>query len=60
MRKVSFNIGRSGRITPVLELTPVRLDDRTVSRISTGSLQRWQSPTRWTVTPSADRQHYSK
>ncbi|MDU8459560.1 NAD-dependent DNA ligase LigB [Pseudomonas syringae group sp. J254-4] len=43
VRKVSFKIGRSGRITPVLELTPVRLDDRTVSRISTGSLQRWQT-----------------
>ncbi|RMQ99057.1 NAD-dependent DNA ligase LigB [Pseudomonas syringae group genomosp. 7] len=42
VRKVSFNIGRSGRITPVLELTPVRLDDRIVSRIGTGSLQRWQ------------------
>ncbi|WP_024646682.1 NAD-dependent DNA ligase LigB [Pseudomonas syringae] len=43
VRKVNFNIGRSGRITPVLELTPVRLDDRTVTRISTGSLQRWQA-----------------
>ena len=43
VRKVNFNIGRSGRITPVLELTPVRLDDRTVSRISAGSLQRWQT-----------------
>lgn len=43
VRKVNFTIGRSGRITPVLELTPVRLDDRTVTRISTGSLQRWQA-----------------
>lgn len=43
VRKVSFNIGRSGRITPMLELKPVRLDDRTISRISVGSLQRWQA-----------------
>jgi DNA ligase (NAD+) len=43
VRKVSFNIGRSGRITPMLELRPVRLDDRTISRISVGSLQRWQA-----------------
>ena len=43
VRKVTFNIGRTGRITPMLELTPVRLDDRTIKRISTGSLQRWQS-----------------
>ncbi|EPN26568.1 NAD-dependent DNA ligase LigB, partial [Pseudomonas syringae pv. actinidiae ICMP 19070] len=42
VRKVHFNIGRSGKITPVLELTPVRLDDRTVSRISAGSLPRWE------------------
>lgn len=43
VRKVTFNIGRTGRITPMLELIPVRLDDRTIKRISAGSLQRWQS-----------------
>ncbi|MBX8574277.1 NAD-dependent DNA ligase LigB [Pseudomonas cichorii] len=43
VRKVNFTIGRSGRITPVLELNPVRLDDRTISRLSVGSLQRWQT-----------------
>lgn len=43
VRKVSFNIGRTGRITPMLELTPVRLDDRQIKRISAGSLKRWQT-----------------
>lgn len=43
VRAVRFNIGRSGRITPVLELQPLRLDDRTVSRVSVGSLKRWQA-----------------
>lgn len=43
VRKVNFNIGRSGRITPVLELLPVRLDDRQIRRISVGSLERWQT-----------------
>lgn len=43
VRNVTFNIGRTGRITPMLELTPVRVDDRTIKRISAGSLQRWQS-----------------
>lgn len=38
---VEFRIGRSGRITPVLELEPVRLDDRVVRRVSVGSLARW-------------------
>ncbi|UVE18144.1 NAD-dependent DNA ligase LigB [Pseudomonas sp. LS44] len=43
VRSVQFNIGRSGRITPVLNLLPVRLDDRTIHRVSVGSLQRWQT-----------------
>lgn len=43
VRDVTFSIGRSGRITPVLELLPVRLDDRTVKRVSIGSLARWQA-----------------
>lgn len=43
VRAVEFNIGRSGRITPVLALEPVQLDDRQVSRVSVGSLARWQA-----------------
>ncbi|MFC0336934.1 DNA ligase (NAD+) [Kushneria avicenniae] len=43
VRDVDFGIGRTGRITPVLELEPVTLDDRTVRRVSTGSLARWQA-----------------
>lgn len=43
VRHVHFNIGRTGRITPMLELEPVRLDDRQISRVSVGSLKRWQS-----------------
>lgn len=42
VRKVNFNIGRSGRITPVLDLVPLTLDDRHIKRISVGSLRRWQ------------------
>ncbi|WP_277373593.1 NAD-dependent DNA ligase LigB [Pseudomonas sp. AA-38] len=43
VQKVQFNIGRSGRISPVLELQPVQLDDRRVRRVAVGSLQRWQN-----------------
>lgn len=43
VRKVTFKIGRTGRITPMLELSPVRLDDRTIKRISAGSFKRWQA-----------------
>ncbi|MCF4995892.1 NAD-dependent DNA ligase LigB [Pseudomonas syringae] len=43
VRKVNFKIGRTGRITPVLELMPVMLDDRQIKRVSAGSLKRWQA-----------------
>ncbi|UCJ18004.1 NAD-dependent DNA ligase LigB [Pseudomonas sp. MM211] len=39
---VEFSIGRSGRITPLLRLHPVKLDDRTIRVVSAGSLERWQ------------------
>lgn len=42
VREVQFKVGRTGRITPVLQLAPVRLDDRTVRQVSAGSLRRWQ------------------
>ncbi len=43
VRKVNFKIGRTGRITPVIELVPVMLDDREIKRVSAGSLKRWQA-----------------
>lgn len=42
VQDVDFRIGRSGRITPVLRLQPVKLDDRTIKYVAVGSLQRWQ------------------
>ncbi len=39
---VEFSIGRTGRITPLLRLQPVKLDDRSIRVVSVGSLQRWQ------------------
>ncbi|WP_223518170.1 NAD-dependent DNA ligase LigB [Pseudomonas sp. GL-B-19] len=42
VRTVEFKIGRTGRITPVLNLTPVTLDDRQIKRVSVSSLRRWE------------------
>ncbi|WP_434655037.1 NAD-dependent DNA ligase LigB [Pseudomonas sp. R3-56] len=42
VRDVRFKIGRTGRITPVLELAPVMLDDRQIRRVSVSSLKRWE------------------
>jgi len=41
VRRVEFKVGRTGRVTPVLHLEPVQLDDRTIRRVSVGSLRRW-------------------
>lgn len=43
VQAVDFRIGRSGRITPVLRVKPVKLDDRRIEYVSAGSLQRWQT-----------------
>ncbi len=43
VQHVQFTIGRSGRITPILQLEPVRLDDRQITRVSLGSVERWRS-----------------
>ncbi|MHC8307781.1 NAD-dependent DNA ligase LigB [Pseudomonas sp. PB3P13] len=42
VRKVNFKVGRTGRITPVLELKPFALDDRQIKRVSVSSLRRWK------------------
>lgn len=43
VREVRFRIGRTGRITPLLHLQPIQLDDRRISQVSLGSLARWQA-----------------
>ncbi|MQL49235.1 NAD-dependent DNA ligase LigB [Photorhabdus khanii] len=42
VREVNFTIGRTGKISVVLGLDKVKLDDRQVSRVNIGSVRRWQ------------------
>ncbi|MBM7345825.1 NAD-dependent DNA ligase LigB [Pantoea coffeiphila] len=42
VQAVRFTIGRSGKISVILDLEPVQLDDKRVSRVSIGSLSRWR------------------
>lgn len=43
VRRVEFRIGRTGRITPLLHLEPVTLEDRRIQRVGLGSLEGWQA-----------------
>lgn len=43
VRDVRFRVGRTGRVTPVLQVQPVTLDDRRITQVSLGSLARWQT-----------------
>ncbi len=42
VRSVTFPVGRTGKISAVLNLVPVQLDDKKVSRVSLGSFRRWR------------------
>lgn len=45
---VEFSIGRTGKITAVLNINPLQLDDKSVRRVNVGSLSRWKQ---WDVLP---------
>jgi len=43
VRDVRFRVGRTGRVTPIVHVQPVTLDDRRITQISLGSLARWKA-----------------
>ncbi len=43
VRGIEFRVGRTGRVTPLVWLNPVLLEGRRISRVSLGSLERWES-----------------
>lgn len=42
VRNVHFTVGRTGKVSVVLELEEIQLDDKRVRRVNIGSLKRWQ------------------
>ncbi|BET95232.1 NAD-dependent DNA ligase LigB [Xenorhabdus taiwanensis] len=48
VKGINFTIGRTGRISVVLDLEKVKVDDKQVSRVNIGSIKRW---TQWNVYP---------
>ncbi|MFK0092729.1 NAD-dependent DNA ligase LigB [Pseudomonas sp. NPDC090592] len=43
VRDVRFRVGRTGRVTPIVHVQPVTLDDRRITQVSLGSLARWKA-----------------
>ncbi|PHM44901.1 NAD dependent DNA ligase [Xenorhabdus mauleonii] len=48
IKNVNFTIGRTGKVSTVLELEKVKLDERSISRVNIGSVRRWKQ---WNVYP---------
>ncbi len=42
VKNIQFSVGRTGKVSVVAGLEPVRLDDKQVRRVSLGSVERWQ------------------
>ncbi|WP_240651639.1 NAD-dependent DNA ligase LigB [Serratia microhaemolytica] len=42
VKQIEFTVGRTGKIAVVLQLEPIRIDDKTVKRVSLGSLSVWR------------------
>lgn len=48
VQSINFNVGRTGRISTVVNVKPVKLDDKWIRRISLGSPNRWRQ---WDLYP---------
>lgn len=48
VRDVHFTVGRSGKISVVALLEPVKVDDKQIKRVNIGSVRRWQ---KWDIAP---------
>lgn len=48
VKHIDFAVGRTGKISVVLELLPLQLDDKSVRRVNVGSVSRWRQ---WDVLP---------
>lgn len=43
VKTIKFNIGRTGKINPIIVVLPVKIDGKQIRHISMGSLTRWQA-----------------
>lgn len=47
IQDIHFTIGRTGKITVVLQVSPVKIDDKWIRRVNIGSMARWRQ---WNIT----------
>jgi DNA ligase (NAD+) len=43
VKGIQFTVGRTGKVTVVLNLNPLQIDDKQVKRVNIGSVKRWQT-----------------
>ncbi|WP_313086594.1 NAD-dependent DNA ligase LigB [Atlantibacter hermannii] len=48
VRDIHFSVGRSGKLSAVALLAPVKIDDKEIKRVNIGSVRRWQA---WDIAP---------
>lgn len=48
VKDIHFSTGRSGKISVVALLEPVKIDDKQIQRVNIGSIRRWQE---WDIAP---------
>ncbi|MGE4801501.1 NAD-dependent DNA ligase LigB [Yersinia hibernica] len=48
IKDIHFTVGRTGKITTILQVTPVKIDDKWIRRVNIGSVSRWK---KWNIIP---------
>ncbi|WP_145554441.1 NAD-dependent DNA ligase LigB [Yersinia canariae] len=48
IKDIHFTVGRTGKITAILQVTPVKIDDKWIRRVNIGSISRWKQ---WNIIP---------
>lgn len=48
IKDIHFTVGRTGKITAILQVVPVKIDDKWIRRVNIGSIARWRL---WDIVP---------
>ncbi|CNL84823.1 NAD-dependent DNA ligase LigB [Yersinia kristensenii] len=48
IKDIHFTVGRTGKVTAILQVAPVKIDDKWIRRVNVGSIARWKQ---WDIVP---------